>query len=104
MPDICSGTNLHNSIRNFVDSEWCRWEFRLDYQRAMEDHVNQLVIELIDGVVPDAVDERLRAHVQATSYVRWGESNFWDELLYSLPKRNAERKLVVDRPQYPMSP
>ncbi|KAH7983728.1 hypothetical protein HPB52_013982 [Rhipicephalus sanguineus] len=100
----CSRRTLLLLTGNFVESEWCRWEFRLAYQRAMEDHINRLVIVLVDDVAPESLDEDLRAYVQATNYVRWGEPNFWDKLLYSLPKRNAKRKLIVNRPQeYPMT-
>ncbi|KAH6945565.1 hypothetical protein HPB50_009016 [Hyalomma asiaticum] len=100
----CSRRTLLVLTGNFVESEWCRWEFRLAYQRALEDHINRLVVVLVGEVAPGSLDEDLRAYVQATNYVRWGEPNFWDKLVYSLPKTNAKRKLVVDKPQgYPMT-
>ncbi|KAK8778012.1 hypothetical protein V5799_020647 [Amblyomma americanum] len=99
----CSRRTLLLLTRNFLESEWCRWEFRLAYQRALEDHINRLVVVLVDDVALDVLDEDLREFVRAVNYIRWGEPNFWDKLLYSLPKKDSKRKLITDRTQqYPM--
>lgn len=101
----CSRRTLLLLTQNFVESEWCRWEFRLAYQRALEDHINRLVIVLVDEVAPDTMDEDLRLYVRAANYLRWGEPNFWDKLLYSLPKKQAKKKLITHKePVYPMNP
>lgn len=93
----CSRRTLLLLTGNFMESEWCRWEFRLAYQRALSDHINRLVIVLVDEVPADSLDEDLQAYVRATNYVRWGEPNFWDKLLYSLPKKDSKRKLITNR-------
>lgn len=99
----CSRRTLLLLTQKFVESEWCRFEFRLAYQRALEDHINRLVIVLVDDVAPDAMDEDLRLYVRAANYLRWGEPRFWDKLLYSLPKKDAKKKLIKE-PGYPMNP
>lgn len=76
-------------------SEWCRLEFRLAHQRALNDNVNRLVIVLVDELVPGALDEDLRLYVHAANYLRWGEPNFWGKLLHSLPTKEAKRKLII---------
>lgn len=93
----CSRRTLLLLTGNFMKSEWCRWEFRLAYQRALGDHINRLVIVLVDEVPADSLDEDLQAYVRASNYVRWGEPNFWDKLLYSLPKKDSKRKLITNR-------
>lgn len=93
----CSRRTLLLLTGNFVESEWCRWEFRLAYQRALGDHTNRLVIVLVDEVPVDSLDEDLQAYVRASNYVSWGEPNFWDKLLYSLPKKDSKRKLITNR-------
>ncbi|KAL1474142.1 hypothetical protein MTO96_038203 [Rhipicephalus appendiculatus] len=83
--------------RNFLASEWCRFEFRLAHQRALQDNINRLVIVLVDELEPGALDEDLRLYVRSANYLRWGEPNFWDRLLHSLAAREARRKLIVKR-------
>lgn len=101
----CSRRTLLLLTQNFVESEWCRLEFRLAYQRALEDHINRLVIVLVDEVAPQAMDEDLRMYVRAANYLRWGEPSFWDKLLYSLPKKDASKKLITHKePGFPMNP
>lgn len=91
----CSRRTLLVLTQNFVASEWCRLEFRLAYQRALNDNVNRLVIVLVDELVPGALDEDLRLYVHAANYLRWGEPNFWGKLLHSLPTKEAKRKLII---------
>ncbi|KAH9362713.1 hypothetical protein HPB48_001190 [Haemaphysalis longicornis] len=93
----CSRRTLLLLTQNFVESEWCRFEFRLAYQRALEDHINRLVIVLVEEVAPDAMDEDLRMYVRAANYLRWGDPSFWDKLLYSLPKKDAKKKLITHK-------
>ncbi|XP_037577297.2 protein toll-like isoform X2 [Dermacentor silvarum] len=92
----CSRRTLLVLTQNFVASEWCRLEFRLAHQRALKDNVNRLVIVLVDELVPGKLDEDLRRYVHATNYLRWGEPNFWDKLLHSLPTKEAKRKLIIE--------
>ncbi|XP_065296654.2 protein toll-like [Dermacentor albipictus] len=82
--------------QNFLASDWCRLEFRLAHQRALLDNVNRLVIVLVDELLPGTLDEDLRLYVRAANYLRWGEPNFWDRLLHSLPTKQAERKLIIE--------
>ncbi|KAM7283647.1 leucine-rich repeat-containing protein let-4 [Ixodes scapularis] len=84
-----------DSSWNFVDSEWCRWEFRVAHHRALEDRINRLIIVVVDEVTPEALDEELHLYMQATSYLRWGEHKFWDKLIYSLPKKDARQRLIL---------
>lgn len=89
--------------RNFVESEWCRWEFRVAHHQALEDKINRLILVLVDELAPGLVDEELQLYMQATNYLRWGEPHFWDKLIYSLPKKDAKRKLILSSQEYPMT-
>ncbi|KAK8759400.1 hypothetical protein V5799_002969 [Amblyomma americanum] len=91
----CSRRTLLLLTRNFMASEWCRLEFRLAHQRALEDSINRLVIVMVDEVDPGALDEDLRLYVRAANYLCWGEPNFWERLQRSLPKTHARRKLIL---------
>ncbi|KAL1486460.1 hypothetical protein MTO96_046955 [Rhipicephalus appendiculatus] len=83
--------------RNFLASEWCRLEFRLAHQRALQDDINRLVIVRVDELEPGALDKDLRLYVRSANYLRWGEPNFWDRLVHSLAARETQRKLIVKR-------
>ncbi|KAL1479852.1 hypothetical protein MTO96_034778 [Rhipicephalus appendiculatus] len=91
----CSRRTLLVLTENFLASEWCRLEFRLAHQRALQDNINRLVIVLVDELDPGELDEELRLYMRSANYLSWGEPNFWDRLLHSLATREARRKLFV---------
>ncbi|KAL1476604.1 hypothetical protein MTO96_036393 [Rhipicephalus appendiculatus] len=86
---------------NFLASEWCRLEFRLAHQRALQDDISRLVIVRVDELEPGALDKDLRLYVRSANYLRWGEPNFWDRLVHSLAARETQRKLIVKGDQRP---
>ncbi|CAN7991437.1 unnamed protein product [Ixodes hexagonus] len=100
----CSRRTLLLLSENFVQSEWCRWEFRVAHHRALEDNINRLIVVLVDEAASNAVDDELKIYMQATNYLRWGEAHFWDKLLYSLPKKDSQRRLIPNSQAYPMAP
>uniref|UniRef100_A0A090X7P0 Putative toll-like receptor 6 n=1 Tax=Ixodes ricinus TaxID=34613 RepID=A0A090X7P0_IXORI len=99
----CSRRTVLLLSENFVQSEWCRWEFRVAHHQALEDNINRLIVIVVDEAASNAVDDELRIYMQATNYLRWGETHFWDKLLYSLPKKDSHRKVIPNSQEYPMA-
>ncbi|XP_064487539.1 protein toll-like [Ornithodoros turicata] len=87
----CSRRTLLLLTQNFVESEWCRWEFRVAHHNALRERINRLIVVVTEDI-PDDVDEELLVYMKATCYLRWRERNFWNKLMYSLPRKscNAE--------------
>lgn len=98
----CSRRTLLVLTQHYVESEWCRWEFRVAQHRALQDNINRLIIVAVGEVCPEGIDEELQRYMQETNYLRWGEPHFWDKLLYSLPKKDARTRVIANA--YPMSP
>ncbi|XP_075532845.1 toll-like receptor 2 type-2 isoform X1 [Dermacentor variabilis] len=98
----CSRRTLLVLTQHYVESEWCRWEFRVAQHRALQDNINRLIIVAVGEVCPEGIDEELQRYMQETNYLRWGEPHFWDKLLYSLPKQGARTRVIPNA--YPMSP
>ncbi|XP_077523911.1 toll-like receptor Tollo [Amblyomma americanum] len=91
----CSRRTVLLLTRNFVTSEWCRWEFRLAHQKALEDNVNRLIIVLVGEVGSSSLDEDLRLYMRAANYIRWGQPNFWERFYCSMARKSAKRKLII---------
>ncbi|KAL1479844.1 hypothetical protein MTO96_034770 [Rhipicephalus appendiculatus] len=92
----CSRRTLLVLTQNFLMSEWCRWEFRVAHQRALQDNVNRLIIVLVDEFAPGMLNDDLRQYVRETNYLRWNETNFWERLLHSMPRKNVTRKTISE--------
>ncbi|KAK8770262.1 hypothetical protein V5799_013273 [Amblyomma americanum] len=92
----CSRRTLLILTKNFLESEWCRLEFRLAHQRTLQDNVNRLVVVLVDDTTTVTMDEDLQLYIRASNHLRWGEPNFWERLQHSFPKRQIRRKLIIE--------
>ncbi|XP_064455403.1 protein toll-like isoform X2 [Ornithodoros turicata] len=86
----CSRRTLLLLTQNFVESEWCRWEFRVAHRTSLQDKLNRLIIVVPENV-PEDIDSDLALYMKTTNYLSWREKHFWDKLRYSLPKKDIER-------------
>ena len=70
-------------------------EFRTAHMKSLEDKFNRILIIKISDL-PKKIDPAIKAHMDSTTYLIWGEKNFWKKLLYVLPTRNGEKKLLQE--------
>ena len=70
-------------------------EFQTAHLQSLEDKFNRIIIIKI-GDLPKKIDPVLKAHLDSTTYLTWGETNFWKKLLYVLSTRNAVRNMTQD--------
>lgn len=79
--------------RNFVETEWARFDLRQAFHEALKGRVYKLVIIEV-GPFQDAVmDPELRLYLKTAERVRWGERRFWERLKYALPPVEARGKI-----------
>ncbi|XP_045449743.1 toll-like receptor 7 [Melitaea cinxia] len=73
--------------RNFMQTEWSRYEFRQGLHEALKGCVYKLVLIEEFSVVRDALcDPDLRPYLKTSSRLRWGEKRFWERLRYMMPE------------------
>lgn len=85
---------------NFIESVWGQLEFRAAHSQALQDGTNRIIVVIYGEIPPEkALDEKLRLYVAMKTYVRWGDSKFWQKLRYLMPhpqeliqKKRAHRK------------
>ena len=65
-------------------------EFKTAHVQSLEDKFNRLII-IKTGDLPKKFDPAIQAHLNSTTYLIWGETDFWKKLLYVLPTTNGER-------------
>ncbi|XP_050348813.1 toll-like receptor 7 [Nymphalis io] len=72
--------------RNFMQTEWSRYEFRQGLHEALKGCIYKLVLIEECSVVRDAMcDPDLRPYLKTSSRLRWGEKRFWERLRYMMP-------------------
>nr|ALG40986.1 Toll-like receptor [Actinia tenebrosa] len=70
----------------FLESEWCRLEFRAAHHKVLQDKTNYLIVILFEGIDTNALDDETRLYLRTNTYLSVTNKWFWQKLLYSLPK------------------
>lgn len=79
--------------RNFLQTEWSRYEFRSALHEALKGRIFKLVLVEEGSILPEAeLDPDLRPYLKTSARVRWGEKRFWERLRYVMPTADSQRK------------
>ncbi|XP_022906827.1 toll-like receptor 7 [Onthophagus taurus] len=79
--------------RNFLQTEWSRFELRQAIHEALKGRVFKLVI-LEEGPLPEAeLDPELRPYLKTGHRIQWGEKRFWEKLRYAMPSVETRGKI-----------
>lgn len=70
---------------NFLESEWCMYEFKTAHQGALSKDCKVVMI-LDDKVNTRGMDKTLAAYIKTYTYIRFKDRLFWEKLVYALPK------------------
>ncbi|XP_055954422.1 toll-like receptor Tollo [Patella vulgata] len=73
---------------NFLQSEWCKFEFQTAHHEVLTNHAENIVIVLLDDIDQDAVDPDLRTLLKTKTYVKYGDPWFWEKLYFALPDKD----------------
>jgi len=71
--------------KNFVESEWCRFEFKSALHEGLKDKKGRLIIVALGEIQPKDVDPELRVYMKSAVHVNWGDRMFWEKLKFAMP-------------------
>lgn len=87
--------------RNFLNSEWCRFEFKTALHEVLKDRRRRLIVILVGDLTPPEVDGELRLYLKTSTCLHWGDSLFWQKLRFAMPDVDVTRRprVTVYAPQ-----
>ncbi|XP_026808006.1 toll-like receptor 6 [Rhopalosiphum maidis] len=71
--------------KNFVESEWCRFEFKSALHEGLKDKKGRLIVVALGEIQPKDVDPELRVYMKNSIQVNWGDRMFWEKLKFAMP-------------------
>lgn len=89
--------------KNFIKSEWCRFEFKSAHHQVLRDRRRCLIVILLGDVPHKDLDPDIRLYLKTNTYLQWGDKLFWQKLRFALPdvynnqRRNVSVQLAVSR-------
>ncbi|XP_014359374.2 toll-like receptor 7 [Papilio machaon] len=79
--------------RNFIETEWSRFEFRQALHELLKPRIYTLIIIEDTAVLPDALcDSELRPYLKTASRIRLGQNKFWASLRLAMPVKKRKSK------------
>ena len=90
--------NISESINNskrtlaflstsYKDSHFCMWEYREALSKDLRDGTTRLVTIKATDVDIDDLDDAIKAYLERFTYIEKDAGKFWENLLFTLPKR-----------------
>lgn len=89
--------------KNFIKSEWCRFEFKSAHHQVLRDRRRCLIVILLGDVPHKDLDPDIRLYLKTNTYLQWGDKLFWEKLRFALPdvynnqRRNVSVQMAVSR-------
>ena len=72
--------------KNFLESDWCKYEFRVAHQSALIEKRTKVIVVVYGEVDSNKMDNDLRMYLKTNTYLKKDDPRFWNKLLMSLPK------------------
>ncbi|CAK9804231.1 Toll-like receptor 7 [Anthophora quadrimaculata] len=90
--------------RNFLQTEWSRFEFREALHEALRGRAAQLIIVQAGHACPEVErDHELRLYLRtAAAILTWGEKRFWERLRYAIPPANTMADISMESKSSPL--
>eukprot|EP00057_Strongylocentrotus_purpuratus_P011181 XP_011665655.1 PREDICTED: slit homolog 2 protein-like [Strongylocentrotus purpuratus] len=77
---------------NFLQSDWCMYEFRMAHLQALHDRRNTLLIITLGDISQDSLDPDLKAYIRTTTYLESFDSKFKNKLFLALKRGRSNQR------------
>ncbi|XP_035657519.1 toll-like receptor Tollo [Branchiostoma floridae] len=71
---------------NFLESDWCQFEFQAAHAQMLQDRANRVIVVLLDDVPAENAPPDIQHYLNTNTYLRWGDERFWERLIYVMPR------------------
>ncbi|XP_049807056.1 toll-like receptor 6 [Schistocerca nitens] len=78
--------------KNFVQSEWCRFEFKSALHQVLKERRRRLVVVSLGDVSQRDLDPDLRLYLKTATVVEWGDRLFWQKLRLAMPDAKKDAR------------
>ncbi|XP_059150135.1 toll-like receptor Tollo [Physella acuta] len=84
---------------NFLDSEWCRFEFQTAHQQVLNERRNRVILILMHDLDTEKLDSTLRVYMRTRTYLKYDDPWFWEKLMFAMPDVRPRKQEIPCRIQ-----
>ena len=77
---------------NFIQSEWCQFEFQKAYHQLLEEKRNRIIMILLHDINNQMLDNQLGDYLKTRTYVRYGDPWLWAKVEYAMPNQTPHAR------------
>ncbi|KAK3593118.1 hypothetical protein CHS0354_018246 [Potamilus streckersoni] len=71
--------------KNFIESDWCHYEFQIAHQRLLAEKKNRIIMILLGDIDKSKLVPELKDYIQTNTYVNQDDTWFWEKIQYAMP-------------------
>ncbi|XP_050313830.1 toll-like receptor 7 [Anthonomus grandis grandis] len=79
--------------RNFLETEWSRFDLRQAFHEALKVRVYNLIIIELGPIQDPLMDPELKLYLKTAERVKWSDRRCWERLKYALPSVDSRGKI-----------
>ncbi|XP_075227523.1 toll-like receptor 6 [Lycorma delicatula] len=88
--------------KNFLQSEWCRFEFKSALHEVLKDRRRRMIVIVLGDIPQRDLDPDLRLYLKTNTTIEWGDRLFWQKLRFAMP--DARKSITGPPPLYDRGP
>lgn len=79
--------------KNYLESNWAQWEFRVAQSHAAVERRSRIIIILYEDIGDiNELQPDIRDYLNLNTYVKWGDMWFWEKLKLAMPQVNCSNQ------------
>ena len=90
----CSKCTVCVVSKNWLESDWCQFEFRVAHCLATVEKKTRLLVILKEEIPKDKIEGDLKFYMKTFTYLDSAHPLFWSRLLNDLPRPDGEKVMV----------
>ncbi|XP_052087891.1 toll-like receptor Tollo [Mytilus californianus] len=81
---------------NFLQSEWCHYEFQTSHHSVLKDRYKNIIIILMENINFSKLDPELKCYMKTRTYLKSQNPWFWEKVMFALPKRKDNHNVQIN--------